>query len=229
MLKFLFARGQEVQLTALGRAENAIRHKDYSALADAAHEIERLIPSHPFLVEPLVIIADHLGQNSAYIQQAVRAAQIAAHRTPYESELEQLATASWEKHNETLATQDILQAVLTARDAILGARADGYFEERAVTSILKHVDALMVKDFSLAIQAVRFADSYTFWGSDLEQQVQAKKRELESIACSNKIDIPGGLLTEFPVAKQSEPERRPVLAPTAESVARKFVKKFRLC
>jgi hypothetical protein len=101
---------------ALDLAEHAIKSKDYATLAVAAKQIAALVPTRSFLIEPLLVVADHLGQGEAYAA-AVEAARVAASYTTPGSTLGRQAVVSILKHVDALAATDVAAAVGAAQVA----------------------------------------------------------------------------------------------------------------
>jgi uncharacterized protein (DUF2126 family) len=97
-------------------AENAIRGKDCVTLAVAAKQIAELVPTQSFLIEPLIVVADHLAQSQAYVA-AVEAARAACKQALSGSARERQLVAIWAKHVDALAATDAAAAVEAARVA----------------------------------------------------------------------------------------------------------------
>ncbi len=74
-------------------AEKAIKKGNYSKLNDAANAIKSQLHKHSYLVEPLIVIAQHLSKNKKFLPNSISAFCDAANHSPIGSALKQQAVA----------------------------------------------------------------------------------------------------------------------------------------
>ncbi len=114
MLNAILGTGSK-QATPLDKAEAAIEKKDYPALAQAAKDIAALVPNNRYLVEPLLIVADRLAENKAFVPQAIAAAKVVGQRSWPGSDSRMAAVRIILKHVDCLP--DVTQKIETATEA----------------------------------------------------------------------------------------------------------------
>ncbi len=127
-------------LTLLDTAGHAISNGDFSALAQAAQRIEAVIPAARYLVEPLIIVSDHLARDKSHLSEAVFAARCAAFHAPAGSPLELRAVSSWAMHVNALP--DLKGRIAAAKAAAIPAPYGSVLKEEAVGVLLNHLGAL---------------------------------------------------------------------------------------
>lgn len=118
----------------LDRAERAIQENDYQALAEVAEDIAVLIDDNRHLAEPLLIVADCLAADNAYLPQAVEAAKVAARYAPRQ------AVSIILKHLDELP--ELKQRIAAAKVAVNYATYGTAHGWQAWSAAVKHMDAI---------------------------------------------------------------------------------------
>lgn len=161
--------------SAIDLAIHAINNKDYVTLAQAANQITAQLRERPFLIEPLIVVADHLWRGQAYTAAIFAASVVCAH-VPRRSDPEQRAVEGILIHVDAFAATDVVQAVIAAQIACTYSPSGSALSQRAIESVMKHVDAAASINVAWAFDAISTAA--VFARGELEQRVLAKKYEL---------------------------------------------------
>jgi hypothetical protein len=145
--------------TALSRAAAAISSGDHPSLALASEEIILLSEKLPYLIKPLIIIADHLAQNPEHLSQAIAIFRHIARRGNYNRKV----AVNIVKYAPALPTAsdriDAYRDALRCRDPLCDADLD----DGIVALILKDADEF--SEISDRISAFRDAARMVYRGA----------------------------------------------------------------